>query len=564
MIPAPLPPRTDHPPVPRGIVVALVLLAAFFRLWQLGDQSLWLDEAYTAQWITQGVRGILRAIAQDLDTPPLHPLIVYAFAWVAGTSELTLRLPSALASILAVPLTFVLARRLLGQRIGLLATLAMAMAPFAIYYAQEARMYSMMLLFTVASSYALTRALDAPHKATWWAAFTASSAAGIYTHFFGFLVLGLEELVGLGYAVVLWRRHHPGASLVVRGLALSTLATAILYLPWLPVLLHFLQENYTAVPYGQGWRANLSWTFAAGTVMRLAAGTGVSFPIYLATLALMTLGTLWLIRQGQGWLVLVIALWLALPYVLIAMANPGHFLSYRYFIFQLPATILVTGAGLEAFIQSLGRFPWPSHGRWAPTAAAIAVALALAAPGWLSYVREPPKPEWRPLGRYITERIPPNDMVVAFVFPHWDTIPLQHYLRLASGRGVIARRIVYASEDPYFVRTLRNETGRPWWIIFGIHERRLEKRLHRTVGPDFRIVTFNYLAILHREREEGTAVEDAQVIMRAILPVIPPPYKGEGQRVLTALIQGSDDAGHPGPPPMPISPPPLGLKDKER
>ncbi len=119
---------------------------------------------------------------------PLYILLLRAWSDLTGQSEFALRFFSVLPSVLAVPLLFLLGRRLLGARAGVIAALLLTFSTYALWYAQMVRMYSLVLLLAVLSSYLLLRALERP-QVRWWAAYTAATTVAMYTHVFGALLI---------------------------------------------------------------------------------------------------------------------------------------------------------------------------------------------------------------------------------------------------------------------------------------------------------------------------------------------------------------------------------------
>lgn len=545
------------------LVLGLTLLGAVLRLWDLGGQSLWLDEVFTARVAPLDLAGILSAIRMDLDTPPLHPFIVHVFL-ALGDSEFVLRLPSAFASILCVPLVYVVARRMLGWQTGLLAAVLMACSPYAVYYAQEARMYGLVLMFSLLILYCLLRAMavgDAAPVPTargtrrWWLGFVLSSALGLYTHFFCFFVVSLAVLYAAMKLAIDWRAGQHSAVLGrSRSLLLSLAAIAVLYLPWLPVLLSFFGENYAENPYGQAWQANLGLHTAINMFTLMLGGYWAPLLVRWATRLLLLGGLLVMLRRRPMAAVMVV-LTSTLPFVVISVLNPGHFVTERYFIFMLPMLIMgmaealraVAGLG-SALLQRVRTLETrPALVAGLPLLAVLLLLPPLCAPGLQSYFTEPPKPAWRSLARYVAGTVPPGDLIIVAMFPHWDKEPLQHYLDMGG------RRVVYAGESNNLRQILDEEHSRPWWIVYAGNERRLGNMMSRGVGANFTVVPFNYLAVVHRNGESLAALDDAVIILETLVPRIPGPYQGEVQRVIKYLTTPGADSGQPIPPPVPTT-----------
>ncbi len=114
--------------------------------------------------------------------PPLYSLLNHFWMRAFGTAPAIMRLLPALLSALALPVSYWLARELGWRgRAPLLAVALIAVSPFQIAYAQEARQYSLLVLCTLAASAALLRCLRRDHW-SWWILYTITLLIGFYTH----------------------------------------------------------------------------------------------------------------------------------------------------------------------------------------------------------------------------------------------------------------------------------------------------------------------------------------------------------------------------------------------
>jgi len=123
----------------QALLLAACLLTAALPLARF-DLSLWRDEATSVWFARLPLRTLLTSLCDP--HPPGYYLILKTWQ-VGGESEFWLRLPSLLAAILAVPLTYRLGRESFGHRTGWLAALLLALHPLQSWYAGEVRMYAM-------------------------------------------------------------------------------------------------------------------------------------------------------------------------------------------------------------------------------------------------------------------------------------------------------------------------------------------------------------------------------------------------------------------------------------
>lgn len=237
-----------------GLLILLLLLilgiAAAVRFYLLGNQSLWSDEGNSAALAARSLAAITRDTANDIH-PPLYYWLLHLWARVFGYSEIGLRSLSAVLGVLLVLATAELGRRLYHSVAGLLAGLIAAIAPFQVYYSQEARMYILLALeaalamlvfwWLISQEDSRLPREEHPETAKWaprlrWLPFSGQMlvlawTAGLYTHYAFPLIIALST--GL-YALWLIATRRRGAlgSRILRWLLFLAL-TLGLYAPWL-------------------------------------------------------------------------------------------------------------------------------------------------------------------------------------------------------------------------------------------------------------------------------------------------------------------------------------------
>jgi hypothetical protein len=170
-------------------LAALTLLAAALRFATLDLQSLWYDEAYTpVHMLHASLFATLRAVVHSENTPPLWYVLVWGVARVLGTGEVALRLLSALAGVLTVPLAWCIGRELAGRRAALAAAALVAVNPLFVWYSQEARAYGLYVLAAALAMVCFLRALRAPTRAN-MLAFALAGTLALLSHYFAVFLL---------------------------------------------------------------------------------------------------------------------------------------------------------------------------------------------------------------------------------------------------------------------------------------------------------------------------------------------------------------------------------------
>ena len=156
-----------------GMVTAILAMVLSLR------QSIWFDEGYSILLAKQPVGELLALTAVDAH-PPLYYLLLKAWGEMFGFTEFALRSLSALFLGGAVTTMLLLIRRLFGTRVALVTIPVLILAPFALRYGYEVRMYALAGLIGVVATYALVRAHESTNN-RWWVVYTALVALGMYT-----------------------------------------------------------------------------------------------------------------------------------------------------------------------------------------------------------------------------------------------------------------------------------------------------------------------------------------------------------------------------------------------
>lgn len=187
---------------PVWLLGSIILLGAALRFTTLGEQSFWSDEANTWAIVAHGLGHVWTTVPKTESTPPLYYLLLWFWSRVFGIHEVGLRSFSALCGTLTIPVVWAIGRRLVSERVGLVAALLTAVNPLLFWYSQEARAYSLMLLMSALTLLMMLRALELPsHRRV--LAWGVVSAIAICSHYFAAFAVAPE---GVWLAVALRRR----------------------------------------------------------------------------------------------------------------------------------------------------------------------------------------------------------------------------------------------------------------------------------------------------------------------------------------------------------------------
>jgi len=216
-----------------GVEVLFLLilsLGALLRFYHIGTNSLWFDEVCTVTF--DSFRSWLSNPDYLRWNMPLY-FIVTDFVTHFSNNEVYLRLPGVIFGVIAIIYVYKIGRFCFNKQVALFSSLIISTSSFQIYYSQEARPYSLLMLLGVASTYYMIRALKGTHW-KWWTNYVIFAALGLYTHLFMVFLLLVQNLF------LLWSWHRKKCI----SLKIWLFPQVVIFLLFLPILIKF--GNYYA------------------------------------------------------------------------------------------------------------------------------------------------------------------------------------------------------------------------------------------------------------------------------------------------------------------------------
>lgn len=221
------------------VLVAICAAYILLRFWNLTDSCLWFDEIFSVHAAEHSWQNLFRFVAQDLIHPPFFYVLLKLWIAVGGENLFWLRAFPILFSAVALIPFYLLCRRLkLNYPAIALAFLLFAVNGCLIKYAQEVRMYSVLLCFSLLSIWLFVRFLDLG-KSFW--ILTIVNVFLIHTHYFGWFVVFGEVL-----AILILQRIKIEQILIMFGINLAVFA------PWALTVLRAAETN-------SGLAQNIGW-----------------------------------------------------------------------------------------------------------------------------------------------------------------------------------------------------------------------------------------------------------------------------------------------------------------
>ncbi len=402
-----------------ALAVVVGILARFVGL---GRESIWLDEATSLIIARMSPSSVVAWAAADIH-PPLYYLVLHLWlCW--GESEFAVRALSALLGVVTVIVVYALASELFDRRVGLLSAFLFSLAPLHVWYSQEARMYVMVTMLSLLSSYLLVKALRRPGRGLMWVAYVVVSVLALYTHYFALFALLVCNLFAL-YAM--WR-HGSG---VWRRWLGAQLAVALLFLPWLPILYRQVTTG------GGGWveraigRPTLQSLLDTWLKFSVGLDSGlypvvlrrIAYVLLLVSLLVAVLRVSWprpgehsgsLAGDREGLLFCLMGA--ALPVLIIwLLSQVKPMYSIRYLLIFVPLYWILVAYGIGGL---------PNRGLRAAVTALLLMTLVVG--NYMAW-RVEQNPDWRGAASHVLQRARSGDVVL--FSPRWNVKPFEYYNR---------------------------------------------------------------------------------------------------------------------------------------
>lgn len=342
--------RADQLTIPALVLLALVVRALFAGINELAH-----DEPFTVYQAHRPLAELWTLLRHE-NNPALFFLVMKAWLPLAGTDAALLRMPSVVASAFTVWPLYLVARELSGRVTGFTAALLFICSSYHQGFAHEVRAYALFGLLATTGIWQLVRMAIGgqdhapPLQRTWWW-LALCNVLMVHTHFFGWLMVGVQASLLLGV---------PPLRRTLHGWTRAIIVTMVAFIPYAAIYLDrvgssMAQGTWLTVPpleevYNMLWRWSNAPVIAVGFLVIIGIG---SFS-----------------RLGRGPLWRVGLLWGMLPLV-------GLFLVSQWFPVFLDRYLLFAAPGFCLLVaHALATLPLTLYGNLAAAAVGV-VAMAI-------------------------------------------------------------------------------------------------------------------------------------------------------------------------------------------
>lgn len=334
------------------ILASILFLGLILRLISI-NQSLWLDEAINVLAAKRfGLWEMLTTYAQADFHPPGYFFILWIWTKAFGFSEISVRIPSVIFSLLTIYIIYLIGRKLFTRKTGLLCALLLAINPLHIYYSQEARMYSFSALAVSLSFFLFIKLLKSEKVNLFLLILT--NLLVLSSDYVAYLIFPAELLLLLILRINM---------IMIKKWIISLGISLLIMMVWLPIFLAQINNGITLttnIPFwkevvgSMGLKA-LALTFVKFIIGRISIEDKL---LYLLSFTPVGLIFTYLIYKGfnsmEGFAKKILSVWIIVPIILgllISVFTPVY--SYFRVLYLLIPFVIFLAAGINCFNNRL-------------------------------------------------------------------------------------------------------------------------------------------------------------------------------------------------------------------
>jgi mannosyltransferase len=385
------------------ILLSLTIFGALLRFYNLGYNSIWLDEAVTYETSVKSFGEIWTIISSGDFNPPLFYWMEHIMLFF-GNNEFILRIIPAVLGVLTIPLFYLIGKELLDRNVGILTAALLAFSSFHIYYSQEARAYSAMLFFASLSILFFLKAIKENDTKN-WVLFGLFSAVAFWLHFYVIVLIASLIL----YTLIFQLSRYRESLITIKPLAAGAITFLVLCFPIIILTIQrFATRTESAPTFGaQGFEIIFE------TFRQMSTFGDIGFFV-LVGLFILGLVQLFVIEKKKGLLLLTILLFTFLISYLISFKMP---MMPRHLIFLL--IIFFMGIALSyRFFYTIFRHPGTVY-------ILMAILIIINIPVLANYYSGYSKEDWRGFSGNMQNMTQVGDKIV--LVPSYMSIPFNYY-----------------------------------------------------------------------------------------------------------------------------------------
>lgn len=321
------------------LLISILVISFLVRAYHLGSENLWSDEGVT---VYHSDKPVLDNIQWSLAIGyfPLYHIILSSWTKFFGVSEFSVRFPSLIFGVLAVYAVFQIATFMFNKKVGVYSSIIMALSPFSVYYSQEARVYTLLLLLSLYSIYFYLRYIKSAKN----------------KHMAGYIISTLLMLSSHPPAIFILIFQNMHYFLLVRKkikkwlLIQLSLSVALIPLIWITVPNLSRVSNYFIAPKPDlATLMRTFYIFSAGVTyeiesMVVGGVISILFAIFISITLFKMVKDVKKSSTSESNKTIFLFLWLCVPAILLVLQ------AYFYYSIYFEKYIMVSSAALYILI----------------------------------------------------------------------------------------------------------------------------------------------------------------------------------------------------------------------
>jgi hypothetical protein len=302
------------------LLASITVLAAVLRIYKLGEWSFWYDEIFT-------LRDVSRIFELSATNQQVSRWLIFGAVNFLGTNEFNTRLVPALVGILSVPILYFPTRKLTNIPTALMFGLFLAISPWHLYWSQNARFYTTLLLFYTLGLFLIHFAFE--EDKPWYLVFAL--------FFFGLAVMERE------FAAML----VPVVAVYLLGIWLlpfekpSGFRARNILIVLIPTLLMVAVGSYRYIANPGAWYQGFGWI--NNNPIWILSGITFYIGVPFICVGLVT-AVYFLLKKDRGIFILAVAA--ILPGLVIILLSMIQYTANRYVFVSLTSWLILAAFGV--------------------------------------------------------------------------------------------------------------------------------------------------------------------------------------------------------------------------
>jgi mannosyltransferase len=441
------------------LLFILLIIGFILRIINLNKNSYWVDESISINQVMNSFFKNISLVANDVH-PPLYNIILWVWTRIFGFSEFSTRFLSVIFSVLSILILYLIVKKLFSKDIAIYSTIILVFSKVHIYYAQETRMYSLLIFLSLLSMYYfilfflnnISKENNKNKKSliynNYSLSYILSSVLLIYTHIFSFFILFIQGLI-----ILLYKRNK----LII--FLKNNIILFILYLPWIPVIIsQFIKVNKSF------WILKPNILSLYNTILEFSGGK-ILFYIFMTIIFISFI--LIIFKKKINYRLIFIICWFIIPIIILFIISvtfkPVYLTRYTLYC-SLPYFILIG--------YSINNISKSKIIKWG----IISIIIFLSLINIFAQYKENPKEDWENVVYLIKEKYNNEQIIIQ---PNYEIYPFLYYFDKECFKDGIKYNIkeeltfsncnpnIYGVNQIYNYTLLSNET---FWLVKYYHE----------------------------------------------------------------------------------------------